>query len=53
MDNNDKCKKSDIKNRICYYFDEIVKISDFNLDHILTDEKLCESILVYSISCKS
>ena len=32
---------------------KIVFVIIYNLDHILIDEKLCESVLVYSISCKS
>ena len=36
---NDKLKETDIKNRACYYFDDIIKIEDFYLDNILIDEK--------------
>ena len=32
MDSNDKLKEIDIKNRTCYYFDDIFKIDEFNLD---------------------
>ena len=46
MDRNDKLKEIDIKNRMCYYFDHIIKIEDFNLDNILIDEKSYENILV-------
>ena len=42
-----------IKNRTCYYFDEIIKFEDFNSDNILIDEKSHESILIYSISYKT
>ena len=35
---------------INYYFDDIIKIEDFNLDDILIDEKSYENILVYNIS---
>ena len=35
MDSRDELKESDIKNRTCYYFDNIIKIEDFNLDNIL------------------
>ena len=27
-----------IKNRTCYYFDEITKLEDFDIDNILIDE---------------
>ena len=46
-------KEIDIKNRTYYYFDEIIKIEDFDLDNILTDEKSYETILVYNILYKS
>ena len=39
MDNSDELKEIYIKNRICYYFDNIIKIDDFNLDNILIDVK--------------
>ena len=32
-------KEINIKNLTCYYFDDIIKFEDFNLDHILLDEK--------------
>ena len=35
-------KKNNIKNRACYYFDDIIKIEDFHLDNILIDEKSYE-----------
>ena len=38
---------------MCYYFDDITKIEDFDLDNILIDEKSNENVLVYSISYKS
>ena len=52
-DSNDELKEIDIKNRKCYYLDDIIKIEDFNLDNILIDEKSCENILVYNISYKA
>ena len=39
MESNDKLKEIDIKNRTCYYFDNIIKIEDFDNDDILRDEK--------------
>ena len=53
MKSNDKLKEVDIKNRTCYYFDEITKIGDFYLDNILIDEKSYEDILVYNVSYES
>ena len=53
MESNNELKEIDIKNRTCYYFDDIVKIKGFVLDNSLTDEKSHENILVYNISYKS
>ena len=47
-----KIKKGRIKNRTCYYFDDIIKLEDFTLDNILIDEKSHENILIYDISYK-
>ena len=53
MESNDQLKEIDTKSRMCYYFDDINKIENFDLDNILINEKSYESILVYNISCKS
>ena len=45
--------KSWIKNRTCYYFDDIIKLENFDLDNILTDKKLRKNILIYDISYKT
>ena len=42
-----------IKNRMCYYFDDMIKLEDFHLDNILTDEKSHKNILIYDISYKT
>ena len=39
-----------IKNRMCYYFNNIIKLKDFDIDNILIDEKPHENILFYDIS---
>ena len=38
MENNE-LKETDIKNRLSYCFDDIIKIEDFDFDNILIDEK--------------
>ena len=53
MESNDKLKDIDIKIHTCYYFNNIMKFQDFNLDNILIDEKSHENILVYNISYKN
>ena len=39
MESNNKLKENVIKNRPCYYFDDIIKIENFNADNILIDQK--------------
>ena len=39
MENNDKLKQINMKNRTCYYFYDIIKLDDFDLDNILIDKK--------------
>ena len=53
MNGNDKLKEIYIKNCTCYYFDNIIKIEDFDLDNILIDEKKYENILNFNISYKT
>ena len=52
VESNDKLKEINIKNSACYYFDDIIKLGDFDLYNISIDEKLYENILVYNISYK-
>ena len=53
MESDDKLKEINIKNCICYYFYDIIKIEDFDFDNILLDEKLYGNILIYDISYKN
>ena len=61
MESKDKLKETDIKNRTCYYFDNIMRAwdMDINIDFsgILLDEKLYkekyENILIYNLSYKT
>ena len=50
MKRNDELKEIDIENSKCYYFDNIIKIEDFDLNNILIDEKSYKHILAYNIS---
>ena len=56
MENNE-FKKVCIKNRTCYYFDDIIKLGDFDIDNILIDKKshilIILIILIYGISYKT
>ena len=42
-----------IKNRTCYYFNDVTKSEDFGLDNISIYEKSHETILIYEISYKT
>ena len=46
-------KEIDIKNCTCYYFDDIIKIEEFDFDNILLDEEPYRNILIYDISYKT
>ena len=39
MESNNELKQIDIKNRTCYYFDDIMKVQDMNFIDILCNEK--------------
>ena len=52
MENNE-FEKVLITNCTCYYFDDIIKLADFDIDNILIGEKLHENILIYDISYKN
>ena len=54
MENNE-FQKVRIKNRTCYYFNDLIKLEDFNLyfDNILIDEKSYKNILIYDIVYKT
>ena len=42
MENNEFIKVL-MENRTCYYFDDIIKLEDFDFDNILIDEKSHEN----------
>ena len=53
MESNGILKEIDIKNRTCYYFNDIIKIKHFDIDNIIIYQNPYENILVYNISYKS
>ena len=53
MESKEKLKEIDIKNRVCYYFDDIINAIDINFDNVLLNEKLFENISTYDISYKT
>ena len=38
---------------MCYYFDDIIKVEDFDFDNALLDEKSYENVLIYDTSFKT
>ena len=48
MESNE-LKKRCIKNRRCYYFDDIIKFDDFDFKNILIAEKSHRKLLIYDI----
>ena len=46
---NSGLKKVSIKNRTCYYFDDIITFKDFDSDNTFMDEKQYENIFCFSI----
>ena len=49
MENNE-IKKVHVKNSMCYCFDDIIKLEDFDPDDILVKGKSHENIFIYDIS---
>ena len=39
VESNDEFLKNDIKTCTCYYFNDVIKIENFHLSHILGDKK--------------
>ena len=52
MENNE-FKKVRIKNLTCYYFDDIIKLENFDLNNILIEKKSYKNILIYDFSHKT
>ena len=43
MESHDELKKIDIKNRTCHYFDDILRVGDFDFDNISFDKTSYEN----------
>ena len=52
MENNE-FKKGRNRNHTCYYFDDLIKLEDFDFDNILIDRKSHENILICGILYKN
>ena len=45
MESKNELKEIDIKNRTCYYFDDIMAVKDIDSGNILLEQKLYKNIL--------
>ena len=45
-------KEINIKNRTCYYFDDIININGLDLDNILLDETTHQNTLTYDLDAQ-
>ena len=48
--NKNKLKEIDIRNHTCYCFEDIINISDLNVDKILIDKKSYKNILIQNVA---
>ena len=53
MKNKNELKQIAMKNRVSYYFDDIINGTKSNFSKILLDRKLYKNILVYHILYKT
>ena len=53
MKGKNELKEIDIKNRVCYCFDDIINGTKINFSNILLDRKLDENISAYNIWYKT
>ena len=49
MESNDKSKDIDIKNGTVYFFDDIIKIEDLDLNDILIDDANARLLLILCV----
>ena len=52
MEKNNELKKVGIKNHLCYYFDDMIKIADFDFNNILLNKKSYENIFIMMFHAK-
>ena len=53
MKSKNELKETDIKHRVCYYFDDIINDTKINFSNILLDKKLYANISVSKILYKT
>ena len=52
IESSDELTETDIKNRTCYYFDDIIIPRDINFDNIFLDIKLCKKEYENTLICE-
>ena len=53
MESKHELKEINIKNCACFYFENLIRVFNFNFDNTLLEEKLYENISVYGMSYKA
>ena len=53
MECNDELKEINYKILTCYFFDDIIKMQDFEFGNILLDEKPYQNVLIYNTLYKT
>ena len=53
VEKNNKLKEAHIKNCTCYYFNDIIKIEDFDFNSILLVEQSYKNILIHDVLYKT
>ena len=53
MDSNDELKETVIKNRTCYYFDDIMRVIDIDFSDILLNKNQLKNTLIYNVPYKA
>ena len=53
VEKNNKLKAAHIKNCTCYYFNDIIKIEDFDFNSILLVEQSYKNILIHDVLYKT
>ena len=53
MKSKDELKETDIKSRMYYYFDDLLRDREIDLSDVLLDENSHENILIYDIWYKA
>ena len=53
MKSKNELKETDIKNRVCYYFNDIINVTKISFRYSLLNKKLHENIVAYKFHIKA